>query len=849
MGVLNKIKQLLGSEKESKKNSENDSEILIESIFKEIKTNNINYYSLKLSELKSYQDFMKISDSEKVAFLLNCIKLKFKEYQKKNHGEYDINYILGDLINTILRSKLTIDANEISLLIKSFIKHYPNEFPIFNFWPINNLVNQIEKQFKSKKLSDVVAFELNRLKDEVNVADNSYFEKEKVKIISKIDNLLFTSKQGEITVKPFTFQGKDDFSKIGNQQIKLFSDPEKVIWYQILDLAQKSTGSKPTLKFTNASKDLLSKIDATVFKETIIDWFDFVIKSKDELPTRQYYVGSFAISTPNVDILKGLVWMSSNVNDSHLIYKLSLLAERCYRKIPNTGPASASLGNACIYSLYKSEGLDGIGQLSRLKLRIKQNNTQKLIENYLNLAAEEQGISIHEIEDLAADNFDLINGSRTWQFDDYKAEINIIGIGKTETKWIKPDGNLQKTVPTFVKEKFAEDFKELKNIGKQIETNTTSQRDRIDRMFRSDRKLTWSHFSDYYLNHGLISYLSKKIIWNFSEDNKTTAAILIDNKWQTNANEIFMPSEKSIVSLWHPSTSSVQNISDWRSFLIENKIQQPLKQAFREVYILTDAEVRTKSYSNRMAAHILKQHQFNMLAKTRGWKYSLLGCFDDGRDSGIAEINLKEFNLRAEFWINEVNAEDAYNDTGIWNYVATDQVRFINTVLNETIDLIDVPVLVLSEILRDVDLFVGVASVGNDPTWQDTGGIPAYRDYWQSYSFGDLTEIAKMRKDILTSLIPRLKINKVAEIKDKFLVIKGKLRTYKIHIGSTNILMEPNDEYLCIVQDRSTKTVTENIFLPFEGDNGLSIILSKAFLLADDDKINDSTITSQINRK
>ena len=264
---------------------------------------------------------------------------------------------------------------------------------------------------------------------------------------------------------------------------------------------------------------------------------------------------------------------------------------------------------------------------------------------------------------------------------------------------------------------------------------------------------------------------------------------------------------------------------------------------------MTDAEVRTKSYSNRMAAHILKQHQFNMLAKTRGWKYSLLGCFDDGRDSEIAEINLKEFNLRAEFWINEVNAEDAYNDTGIWNYVATDQVRFINTVSNETVDLIDIPVLVLSEILRDVDLFVGVASVGNDPTWQDTGGIPAYRDYWQSYSFGDLTEIAKMRKDILASLIPRLKINKVAEIKDKFLVIKGKLRTYKIHIGSTNILMEPNDEYLCIVQDRSIKSQTENIFLPFDGDNGLSIILSKAFLLADDDKITDSTITSQINRK
>ena len=35
--------------------------------------------------------------------------------------------------------------------------------------------------------------------------------------------------------------------------------------------------------------------------------------------------------------------------------------------------------------------------------------------------------------------------------------------------------------------------------------------------------------------------------------------------------------------------------------------------------------------------------------------------------------------------------------------------------------------------------------------------------------------------------------------------------------------------------------------LPFEGDNTLSVILSKAFLLADDDKIKDRSILSQIN--
>lgn len=36
------------------------------------------------------------------------------------------------------------------------------------------------------------------------------------------------------------------------------------------------------------------------------------------------------------------------------------------------------------------------------------------------------------------------------------------------------------------------------------------------------------------------------------------------------------------------------------------------------------------------------------------------------------------------------------------------------------------------------------------------------------------------------------------------------------------------------------------MFLPFEGDRTLSIILSKAFLLAEDGKIKDPTIMRQI---
>jgi hypothetical protein len=157
-----------------------------------------------------------------------------------------------------------------------------------------------------------------------------------------------------------------------------------------------------------------------------------------------------------------------------------------------------------------------------------------------------------------------------------------------------------------------------------------------------------------------------------------------------------------------------------------------------------------------------------------------------------------------------------------------------------------IPPLVFSEVMRDVDLFVGVASVGNDPNWSDGGPDGRYRDYWQGYSFGDLSATAQTRKAVLERLIPKLRIANRCSFTDKFLQVRGDLRTYKIHLGSGNILMTPNDQYLCIMARPSDTADDRRLFLPFEGDGMLSQVLSKALLLADDTKIADPTILSQI---
>lgn len=561
------------------------------------------------------------------------------------------------------------------------------------------------------------------------------------------------------------------------------------------------------------------------------------------------YTTRVFLHAPHQAFIKGMVWTLERYSDKETLRILSKLFEKSYHKIPGVGAAAASVGNACAWVLGNMRGKDGLGALSRLKTKMTQSNIKDIIDNYLMEGAKKYGVSVEELKEMAIADYHLVNGEKNLVFEDYQLRV-FIEDGKVQQQFIKPDGSVLKSVPSSIKNSttLSKKLKDARKEIKEIQAVLSAQKIRIDNQFILNRTWDYPAFEKYYLHHGLVSAIAKKLIWRLEENGNTADVIWVNDNWQSlSGDAITWTSNQTQVQLWHPIFDSENNVLKWRDKMMELQWKQPIKQAFREIYIVTDAEVNTVNYSNRMAAHILKQHQFNSLAKIRDWKYVLMGAFDNGFSDQTASKHLPEYNMTAEYWINEMGGEeDHMTDAGMWKYAATDQVRFLNE-NQEPMRMVDVPKIVFSECMRDVDLFVGVCSVGNDPQWADNNR--EHREYWTSYSFGDLNELAKTRKTILENLLPRLKkLKDKAHIDGKFLIVKGSFKTYKIHIGSSNILMEPNDQYLCIVPSRDHKA-TNNLFIPFEGDNGLSIVLSKAFLLAEDEKITDDTITSQIQYK
>ena len=95
---------------------------------------------------------------------------------------------------------------------------------------------------------------------------------------------------------------------------------------------------------------------------------------------------------------------------------------------------------------------------------------------------------------------------------------------------------------------------------------------------------------------------------------------------------------------------------------------------------------------------------------------------------------------------------------------------------------------------------------------------------------------------MLALLIPQLKHASSFSLKDRHLHVRGALHDYSIHLGSAGVMIKSRQQHICIVPTASA----EKFALPFDHDTTLSLILSKAFLLVNDDKIDDPVILQQI---
>lgn len=760
------------------------------------------------------------SGAEKFFIQNHLINEKYRRYVTKL-------VVLPALLKVLLSQKLEYS----DLDFQEFIKKMLNS-SVFRggfLFPISALLTQIEQYVKNHELSQDLCTALEKLKrcdDELNK--------------TQINRILLLLGLGGL-------EPGDAWSEIALADLSEMSESLRYGWQRLIDFALTASATEPPSKWLQQAQVLVEAVGQTTLKHSLLRWFPlFKEPGETNIELIQLYGNSPPpTSDRNTTILKGLIWCCSLFEDEEIIQAIATLADDSFKKIPNFGPRSLKVGNACLYTLSVMPGKLAIAHLERLRQKCKNGSVKKQIDKAFDRAAQRAGLSREDLAEVMLPTYELNpQGIASHTLGDFTAEIRIQGTHSVTLNWLKADGKPQKSVPAAVKKDHAPALKTLKRTVDDIQKLLIAQRDRLESLYLNPRTWNFATWQERYLQHPLLCHLAQRLIWQFESEGSVTLGIWHEGKLVDEGDRPLTAfTDETQVTLWHPIYSTHETVLTWRTWLETHQIVQPFKQAHREVYLLTDAELATGTYSNRFAAHILRQHQFAALAHQTGWRYQLQGFHFDGYNIPIRE--LPQWNLQITYWVDIAGEE--LSQAGISLYLATDQVRFCDP-MGTPQSLETVPAIAFTEVMRNIDLFVGVASIGNDPSWQDQGTQPHYNAYWESYSFGDLNTSAQIRREVLSRLLPKLKIGDRCSLSEKFLVVQGTLRTYNIHLGSGNILMEPNSQYLCIVPDHH-KSATESIFLPFEGDTTLSVILSKAFLLAEDTKIQDPTILSQIKRK
>jgi len=733
------------------------------------------------------------------------------------------NYLMGWISDYLLHAGLPLDTADRRRMTETLLS-MGERYLLWNV-PLDNAVARIAEGFGEPGADEVLRPGALRLRKWL--VPIAYHELERRTLIQVLEAALLRGRTSFVDLlEPWAARVADE--------VEAMEEAERAPWMALLTHLQALSSARPSAKWAKACRARVAAVGADAFRARAHAWIAAMREGADE-----------PMAERNADLARGLAWSLAELGgdgDARAVGDLALL---CATKIPSVGQRSAKVANACIGALGEMAGDAAMAQVTRLRVRVKYAQTQLLIERALQAAAARRGISPGELEELAAPGFGMDEpGVLREEMDGWTAEVRVAGTTAVETSWIAPDGRRQKSAPAPLAESQGDAVKQLRKTAKEMEGALAAQRARLEALPMEGRATPYPAWRERYLDHPLLAEMSRRLLWRFEGgDGPRTGAWLGGALVDADDRPLEGLGDATRVRPWHPIDAALDEIAAWRAWLERHSVTQPFKQAHREVYRLTDAERDTRIYSNRFAAHVLRQHQLAAVAHGRGWHYQLQGSYNRW---SAPTLRLPSVGLRAELWVSPV--EEAERFYGVATYVATDQVRFLDAA-ELPVPLETVPPLAFSEAMRDVDLFVAVASVGTDPTWVDGGPI-GVGGYWTEFAFGELSATARTRREVLERLLPRLRIAAACSLDDRFLVVRGTLRTYRIHLGSGNVLMEPGSEYLCIVPDLRANAGRQwnQVQLPFEGDTILSVVLSKAFLLAADGRITDPTIVRQLRR-
>lgn len=450
---------------------------------------------------------------------------------------------------------------------------------------------------------------------------------------------------------------------------------------------------------------------------------------------------------------------------------------------------------------------EAIGQLQRLKGRIRHRTTAKQLATTLQSVAARRGLSAEALQDLVVEDAGLgPDGSRKWEAGPYDMYLFLSDDGDAELGvFERASGRALGAPPKAVREGHFGVLAEVKAIQKVIGESLATQKQRLEQALESQRAWPAVAWRQVFGRNPIMRHLARRLVWAL--DDGTLAGFdgqaLVDLEGRH-----VTPPETATIHLAHPALLAPEALTAWQHHVVAKRLVQPFKQLFREVYRPTPEDLAVAAYSDRFAGMVVRHRQLYALLRGRGWS-GLAGIGPAGYQ-GTKELN--GFGLEAMVGFHQ----HRYYEDRARREVVLEQLEFYPRPLPDwepgverRVAIAHVPAVAYSEVMRDLALVVGVAGVGHDDSPQRP---PVFEGS------------VEMRASLLRELLPLLGLEGRVALEGPYARVALGAQAFRLHLGTGEVRLDPDDRPLDL---EGLERNDSPLYMPHEGgDSATAAIIA-----------------------
>jgi hypothetical protein len=382
--------------------------------------------------------------------------------------------------------------------------------------------------------------------------------------------------------------------------------------------------------------------------------------------------------------------------------------------------------------------------------------------------------------------------------DDIKVHISLSDPQKPQIIVFKGDKELNSIPSKYKKDEY---IIKLNTVKKELKEQYRRARHSLENAMINEEEFLVSEIKELN-NHPVIGSILNKLLFK----HKNNIGFMDGNFIETIDDKIKLSDDDNLI-IAHPVHLNEDKVWPlWQKNIMEKEVKQPFKQVFRELYVITEDEIKNDGYTNRFAGYQIEGKRMLGIMKSRGW---MINEYD-----GFEKINHNS-NLRIDLYCYA----DWYTPSEI-EHPSIEMIKFLDNSTGKTMDMANLSPVLFSETMRDIDLVVSVAYVGGVDVMMNHSTI-------------------EMRSRILEHNLSMFKVNNYS-IEKNHITINGHYGDYSIHLGSGVIQMKGKG-MLPVFPVHSQHR--GHIFLPFiDEDPKTSEIITKVLMLANDYNIKDPSV-------